>query len=525
MRFGRTFTAAVALSVGLAVVGATGLVAPATATPVGSTRPFASLSTFTSQTLKWTSCPGQPGVTCTWLRVPVDYSKPSGTTIKVRVALHKARVQKGKLGYLFTNPGGPGAAGTDVAYYATAYLPPAVSDHYDVVGIDPRGVGQSAPIRCLTNAQQDALNGFGTNPLNATPTTASDIATWDTAATAFGADCAAKNATMISHVGTLDAARDMDVLRAALHQSKITYYGWSYGTYLGAWYAQLFPTHTKRVVLDGAIDPSLDNATLALGQLAAFENALKRFLANCPKHKDCPTKLSGTATQNYATFQTLSAQLATTPDANTGTNQPLTQELLLTAVIGALYDDEFGWAQLRQALSDLMGPNHDGGLALLLAYQNDDHNFPGSGYTSNLAQAFNAISCYDYKAPPNVANASNEIAATWTAKYPVFGATFAWAQQFCAFWPVHTTRAAVPLHAKGSGPILVVGTKYDPATPYSMAVALSKQLQHGRLLTWIGDGHTAYYRGSSCIDASITKFLTKGTLPPIGRVCAAVTRP
>ena len=262
--------------------------------------------------------------------------------------------------------------------------------------------------------------------------------------------------------------------------------------------------------------------------MKAFELALHRFLNDCAKHSNCPTKLRGTADANFKQFLALSDGLAAKPLITSASkqafgNQALTQNLFMTGVLGMLYDDDFGWRLLRSALNDLMARNDP--IAMLdLAYYEDNKDPYTGAYGDNLVEAFNSIWCGDYQAPMSVSDLSNEILATWSHDFPAFGPSFAWEQQTCALWPFHTKIKPRPLHATGSKPILVVGAKYDPATPYSGAVALAKQLQHGRLLTWNGDGHTSYNRGSSCVDSAITNYLLKGTLPAAGKVCAAVKR-
>lgn len=496
---------------------------PVTARPAG-----VSLSGFYTQKIVWTKCPGYSGVRCTWVKVPIDYAHPSSGSIRLKVAVHPAGAKK-NLGYLFTNPGGPGASGVDVATGATGYLPAAITKNYSVVGIDPRGVGASSPIHCVSRADLDTFNGFGPKSLSGLPSTPSEIASFDAMVKAFGAGCKARNPKLLEHVGTLDAARDMDVVRIVLHIKKLTYYGWSYGTYLGAWYAQLFPKNVNRFVLDGPVDPSLDQMTGAHAQLMAFELELKRFLADCPKHSNCPSALRGTADANYTKFQAVSNALVTNPaitaaSRQTFGSQALTQNLFLTAVLGMLYDDSYGWSLLRGALTDFLSSKDPSSLLSLAYYEDNKDPFTGA-YGDNLVEAFNAISCYDYQAPIDVSNLSNEIVNTWSQQAPVFGASFAWEEQVCAFWPAHSKVLPRPLRAPGSKTILVVGAKYDPATPYGGAVSLAKQLQHARLLSWNGDGHTSYNRGSACVDSAVTAYLLKGTLPPVGKMCPAVKRP
>jgi pimeloyl-ACP methyl ester carboxylesterase len=493
-----------------------------------------SLTKFYKQKHVWTKCPGDPAIKCTWVTVPLDYSHPQSSTIRLRVAMRPASIKKGVLGDIFTNPGGPGASGLDVAYGAIDYLPTTITRHYNVVGIDPRGVGLSSPIHCLSLAQLDTFNGFGTlrspaGPLSGLPTTPAQVTAYDSMVKAFGKSCKAKNPKLYNQVGTLNAARDMDIVRIVLRQKKLTYYGWSYGTYLGAWYAELFPQNVARFVLDGPMDPALDETTGAYNQMKAFENELHRFLADCRHHSDCPTVLKGTGDAPLKAFLAASNKLIAHPAITSLSRkafgqQALTQNLFLTAVFGMLPDDASGWSLLRLALGDLIA-HKDPTAMLNLAYYEDNKDPTTKKYGDNLIEAYVSILCSDYQAPLSVSDPSNEILATWSHDFPAFGSSFAWEQQVCHYWPAHTPLKPRALHAKGSKPILVVGATYDPATPYSGAVALSKELQHARLLTWTADGHTSYNRGSKCVDSAITTYLMKGTLPPVGKVCAAVKRP
>jgi pimeloyl-ACP methyl ester carboxylesterase len=480
-----------------------------------------SLKRFYNQKIEWTACASFPTVKCTYVWVPLDYAKPAGTSIRLRVAMRPASDPRLKRGALFVNNGGPGGWGTSDAFHATQLYSTSVTDHYDVVGFDPRGIGGSSRLDCFTTPQFDKAFGFGPTGVNQTPTTAPDKLALNNAMAALGADCATKMPRLIKHVGTREGARDLDIMRALLRQKKLNYMAISYGTYLGAWYAQLFPKNVGRFVLDGAIDPSVSTQSLYVDQILAQESALHRFLADCPKHANCPKQLQGSAAANLAAFRALSGKLASSPSGVSGL-QPLTQSRFLWAVQSRLFRDEDGWSLLRVELGALWNKND------ARALDEVAYGWLGKSVTTGQVDAGLAagtgIWCYDWKAAPDLANPANMTIAKLAQTAPDFGAVDMWSQQMCVKWPVHTTAFAHTLRAVGSPAILVVGNRYDPATPYRWAVSLSKQLQHGRLLTWDGDGHTGYHRGSSCIDSAIDLYLFSGVMPKVGTVCAAVPR-
>jgi pimeloyl-ACP methyl ester carboxylesterase len=368
----------------------------------------------------------------------------------------------------------------------------------------------------------DTAFGFGANGVNQTPTTPEDMTALNSAFTALGASCAANAPNLIKHLSTIEVARDMDIMRALLHQKTLTYMGASYGTYLGAWYAQLFPKRVGRFVLDGAIDPAVPAQQGWVDFAGGMELALHRFLADCPKHPvDCPSQLNGTASQNYATFENLVATITQTPVVVPGL-EPLTRVRLMLGIASWLYDDAVGWERLRQALTSLWTSN-DGRLFDENAYWWYGKDSATNSYDPSALQQ-DAILCLDRPSLPALADPNNQALAEAATVAPDFGDVFLWHEQICGNWPVQGSRPSSPLHAIGSPTIVVVGNKYDPATPYKHAVSLARQLQHARLLTWIGDGHTAYNRGSVCIDYAIDTFLVKGILPKVGKVCPAVPR-
>jgi pimeloyl-ACP methyl ester carboxylesterase len=319
-------------------------------------------------------------------------------------------------------------------------------------------------------------------------------------------------------VSTVETARDMDIVRAALGDAKLNYVGASYGTFLGATYAGLFPGRSGRLVLDGAMDPSLPASRLNLDQTMGFETAFQSFAKDCAQQPDCPlgTKTTTTAQAGRnlrSFFAKLDAHPIPTGDAD---RRSLGEALATTGVIAAMYD-ESSWAQLREALGSAMKEKDGAGLLVLA----DSYYARGAdGRYSNLMSANAAVNCLDlppaYDSPEEVEKA----VPTFEKASPVFGEGLAWASLNCAYWPVGPTGEPHRIEAEGAAPIVVVGTTRDPATPYRWARALATQLSSARLLTYEGDGHTAYGRGSTCIDSAIDAYLLRGTPPVDGKRCS-----
>lgn len=484
--------------------------APTTPALVPAASAAAGLAPYYGQKLAWHGC-GAAGFDCATMRVPLDYAHPvAADDLKLVVARKKATGGAGagkKLGSLLVNPGGPGGSAIDYLQYAALGYPTAVTSRYDMVAVDPRGVARSAPVECLTDRQMDAYTAVDT-----TPDTPAEINALAAADRSFDASCDRRSAKLLGHVSTVDSARDMDVLRALLGDPKLAYVGKSYGTFLGATYAGLFPQRVGRLVLDGAMDPSVDALESSRAQAGGFEVAFNAFAADCVKRAGCPlgtTSVADAGTQLDAFFTSLDAH----PD-KTGTSRPLTEALGTTGVIAAMYD-QGSWPSLRAALTS--AKKGDGGPLLKLSdsyYERDD-----SGKYSNLMYANAAVNCLDLppalKSPADVEKAL----PSFRKASPHFGTDLAWSSLVCAYWPQPATGHAARITAKGAAPILVVGTTRDPATPYAWAVSLASQLSSGHLLTYVGDGHTAYARGSSCIDSAVNAYLVAGTVPATGKRC------
>lgn len=497
--------AAAALTMVVAL-GACGTSGPkSVATTVGPMPPVpAGLAAFYHQKLTWRKCNGD---LCTWLRVPVDYSHPDGAQIKLGVLKVPASDPSHRVGALIVNPGGPGASGMDFASAgAQGYFGQALTEHYDIVGFDPRGVGVSDPINCGNTAQTDAMVSSIPAPIT--------TAEWEqsnAAARVYMQRCVALSGALARHVSTMEAARDMDIIRAALGQPKLDYFGASYGTYLGATYAELFPKNVGRMVLDGAVDPALSTVQMNLQQAASLQVALDSYLANCVAQADCPLGTSVAAAEAKVGHLLQELQAHPLP---TGTSRALNAGYAMRGVWAPLYVRD-NWPQLTAALRQVI-QQHTGGKLLALADSYDDRD--AQGYTDNALAAQTVINCLDNddylpwkqakKLTPEFVKAS-----------PVFGRAFVALVPGCSFYPVHTHRMPAAIHAVGAAPIVVIGTTRDPVTPLSWARALAQQLASGVLVTRNGDGHTAYSEGNSCIDRAVESYLVSGTVPRNGLAC------
>ncbi|WP_405778348.1 alpha/beta hydrolase [Streptomyces sp. NBC_00859] len=470
--------------------------------------PTADLGTYYGQKLKWRSC-GASGFECSTMKAPLDYAKPKDGDIKLAVSRKKATGPGKRIGSLLVNPGGPGGSAIEYLQgYAGIGYPAAVRARYDMVAVDPRGVARSEPVECLTGKQMDAYT-----EVDQTPDNPGETKKLTTSLKDFAKGCEKRSAKILPHVSTVDAARDMDILRGILGDKKLNYVGASYGTFLGATYAGLFPARVGRLVLDGAMDPSLTSLEMNRDQTAGFETAFKSFAADCIKHKNCPLGTKSTADASHR-LEAFFSRLDAKPDS-TGQARKLSESLATTGVISAMYD-EASWPQLRTALTHAMAGNGADLLALSDSYYERD----SKGKYANLMFANAAVNCLDLPPAFTGPAAVTKAVPSFEKASPVFGKGFAYAALNCSYWPIHATGSAHRITAKGAAPIVVVGTTRDPATPYKWAKSLAAQLSSGTLLTYDGDGHTAYGRGSDCIDTAINKYLLDGTPPKNGKKCS-----
>jgi len=456
----------------------------------------AGLERFYLQRPDWERC--GKNQQCATITVPLDYTKPAGQTIELRARKVPARDRSGKVGTLFINPGGPGASGEQFAASAGFVLGSSLLRKFDVIGWDPRGVGGSTPVRCLDTAQLDKFIATDGSPDND-----AEIADLNNEAKLLADGCKQRSGELLPHVSTKDAVRDMDVLRGIVGDPQLYYLGFSYGTYLGATYAELFPKNVGRLVLDGAIDPSKTSEQNNIAQAKGFDTALDAFAEDCAA-RSC--KLGGTKAEVLAKVDQLLKDSDATPLPGDGKRE-VTQALVMLGVIFPLYYKQF-WPRLEDAVLDGLAGN--GARLLALADQYTDRG--PTGYTDNLTEAIYAVNCLDRPDITSVAQAKTEV-AQYEAASPRFGTSLLWSSLPCANWPVKAEDKPHTIKAAGAKPILVVGTTRDPATPYEWAVGLAHQLESGVLITRDGDGHTGYKKGNACVDGAVETYLLQGTAP------------
>jgi pimeloyl-ACP methyl ester carboxylesterase len=480
--------------------------APTPTPQPGSTEPPApDLTPFYSQTLSWESCRGD--FECATLTVPIDYADPGGETIDLALLKDPADDPGQRIGSLVVNPGGPGAPGTSYAENSSLAFRDPLRNDFDIVGFDPRGTGASDPVDCISDPDLDAF--LAADP---DPDTAQEGEDYQASIETFFQGCVANSDSLIGHVTTIETARDMDVLRAALGEAQLLYFGASYGTKLGATYADLFPDKVGRMVLDGAVDLSIDSRQLSLEQAGGFETALRSYVQDCVDEGDC--FLGDTLDDGLQTIQDLIASIDEKPLPASGSDRQLQVGNAFYGLVAPLYNRDY-WTYLDQALQ--MALDGDGALLLALSDLYESRNDDG-GYDDNSAEAIYAINCLDDPYSITADQVPAQLADFEKAS-PTFGDVFAWGLVGCHGVQVTSTEKPRTVKAAGAAPIVVVGTTRDPATPYQWAVHLAAQLDSGVLVSRDGDGHTGYNSGNDCVDEAIEGYLVDGTVPDDGLEC------
>lgn len=463
--------------------------------------PSEGLQSFYSQKLDWEKCNG--AFECATLEVPLDYSDPTGRTIDVAVI--KDPANKEKIGSLAINPGGPGGSGIDYALYNNQSFGSEVRDSYDIVGFDPRGVGQSTPVDCLDDDALDAYIAVDPDPDNL----AEEKAYVDTGVE-MANGCAAQSRGISAHVSTVEAARDMDVLRAALGEDQLDYFGASYGTQLGSTYAELYPDRVGRFVLDGAIAPGLSVIDSNLAQAKGFEVALRSYVEDCVDEGSC--FLGDSVDEGVERVQKLLADIDAEPLP--AGDRELTAGNALYGLITPLYVESY-WPYLTEALKAAMKGDGSQLMSLSDSYAGRG---PEGDYINNTMEANWAINCLDDSSGLTPAEVRKELPAFEKAA-PTFGAALAWMLTGCAAEKFEATEPEPEIDAEGSNPIVVIGTTRDPATPYEWAEDLAEALDSGVLVSRDGDGHTGYMQGNGCVDDAIDDYLVDGKVPEDGLEC------
>lgn len=449
--------------------------------------------------IDWRNCGGS--FQCATLEVPVDYTKPEGAKLSLALVRLPARDQSKRIGSLLANPGGPGASAIDFVRAWSGILSRDIRDRFDIVTFDPRGVAASSPIVC-----HDSLQSLVA--LDPSPDTSAE---WEAArrvSKAFADECKARHASTLPYVGTKNVARDMESLRVALGEEKLTYVGYSYGTVIGAVYADMYPQRVRAFVLDGAVDLSLGFEETIATQAVGFERALAAYVADCDARK-CAASADGNTAK---AIDDLLAKVENQPLAAPSADRVAGPGETLLGIIEPLYS-RFSWNSLTRALSDAR--KGDGSALVNLADQYLQREPDGS--YPNLIEANSAVNYVDEDCPKDP-EAYVSMAERLAKRAPHFGASAASSGLACAYWPAKPDPLTVP-KAAGAPPIIVIGTTNDPATPYEWSVAMSEQLETGVLLTHRGEGHTIYAQGDSCIDKAVNAYLLDLTAPAAGTSC------
>lgn len=465
----------------------------------------AELEPFYSQVLEWERC-GE--FQCTTATAPLDWSHPSAGETELALVRQTARGGD-RIGSLLVNPGGPGSSGYDfIAESIDFAVGEPLQERYDVVGFDPRGVGRSTPVTCFDAAGMDDFL-FGIPEAER----GSDawIAEVGAAAQEFGAACAEGTGELLANVDTVSAARDLDLLRAVLGDDELHYLGYSYGTFLGATYAELYPERAGRLVLDGAMDPTASIHEVNLAQSVGFEQALRAYLTDCLSGSECP--FSGSVDDAEDEVVRLLASVERSPIRGSD-GRYLGADSLVTAIIYPLYSADL-WTFLSDMFESVMLGSAD--TALLYADMYHDRNADGT-YSHNSAVAFRAVNCLDYTVDADI-ESMRASAAELAEAAPIIGPYFGYGAIGCSAWPIASEAERSAIVAEGAAPILVIGTTGDPATPYEWAVALADQLDSGVLVSYEGEGHTAYNKSNACVDTAVEAFLLEGTVPEADPKC------
>jgi pimeloyl-ACP methyl ester carboxylesterase len=469
-----------------------------TPNPVAKSSPTPSPSALT-----WSDCQG--GFQCTTVQAPLDYAHPNAGTIGIAISRKRATDTANRIGSVLINPGGPGVSGTDWLRGEAGSMK-NLNARFDLIGFDPRGVGQSDPVRCLDGPQEDVFQAL--DPVLDDP---QEKQAGIQADQNFVAGCMQRSSQILPFVDTVSAAKDMDVIRAALGDQKLTYLGFSYGTFLGENYAHLFPSHVRALALDGVIDPALSADDLLYAQLVGFEQNLQAFLADCRARKTAATPCAYAQSGDPGTkLVALMHRLDDSP-LQVG-NRQLTRGLAVTGVLFTLYDQSF-WPYLDKALT--LADRNSGALLVLLADNYTGRNADGT--YSNETDSNAAVNCVDRSVPSDLAH-YDALGTKYASASPLFGPAFQYSNLLCAYWPVKATGTPGPITAPGAPPILVVGGTDDPATPYAWAQAVNQQLSGSVLLTRHGNGHTSY-NASACAQQLIDAYLIDLSLPAVGTVC------
>jgi pimeloyl-ACP methyl ester carboxylesterase len=476
--------------------------------------------------IAWSPCYGT--FQCGTAQAPLDYSDPAGPAISLALIKLPANDAAHRIGSLFLNPGGPGGSGVDFVHFAGPFLyTPEVRARFDLVGFDPRGIARSTALRCFGNDKQW---GPYFTPF-AFPLTPEEEQAWIAADLYLDSSCAQRGGRIIDHMATADVARDLDLLRQSVGDAGLTYAGFSYGTYLGVTYANLFPAKVRALIVDGVLDPVAwatgtgnEGSTIPfstrLRSDAGAQATLNEFLRLC----DAGGSRCAFAPNSAARFAALLAKAKAHPTPVTlpdGSVVTLDYSIAIAVTLGALYDS-LGWEDFAQTLAFVEKQVDPAVLGARLQPLLEPPAYiarRGFPHYRNFVEGFPAVACSDSDNPHSYSAWSTAGAAA-DAAFGYFGRIWTWASSICAAWPgADADRFTGPFTRRTANPVLVIGNRFDPATRYEGAVKVASLLPASRLLTVQGWGHTSLFL-SQCADAIAAKYLLQVAVPPVGTVCS-----
>ncbi len=454
--------------------------------------PGTGLRRYEQQQIAWRPC-GQT-FECTRVLVPLDYAAPDQTAITLTLA-RKPSTSARRLGSLFINPGGPGGSGVN---YVGSFDSTGLGD-YDILGWDPRGVGASTPVSCSGAANLDRSYAMDNSPDDD-----AELQARIEDQRAFGRSCLERSGVLLRHISTVETVRDLDLLRGLVGDDRLSYFGSSYGTRIGALYAELFPGRVGRMVLDGAVNI---NREVSLTQVEGFERALNHFAEWCAERR---CRMGTQRDDVLFVIKSFLDRLDSSPLPVPG-GRPLTQQLGVEAVFFSMYSQS-SWGPLADALTAAIFSG-DGRALLQLADLSNRRSADGT--YGQLSYAFPAIRCLDSQ-EVSVRGAQKQLAEA-ARDAPVLG-SLGGPDLVCPLWPVAPAPPPPKVVARGAPPIVVIGTTGDPATPFEYASSMADELASGLLVRFDGEGHLAYGQ-SACVGQIVVDYLARGQAPPDGTRC------
>ena len=468
-----------------------------------SISPLNTSTDFIVNPIEWKPCDVSTNteVECGNIEVPFDYADPDQGSFVLFVKKHNAANPAKRIGSMMVNPGGPGFGGSSLADDAEYYFSQDLIDHFDIIAWDPRGTGESTPaVDCVDTFDEY----FG---LDSPPETPDEKQALIDASQAFNDKCAENSGTILPYISTQASAQDINSLRLALGEEKISYFGFSYGSELGTTWATMFPETVRAIVVDGAVDPTATSIQEGMNQAKGFEGQLSTFLKQCSERTTCEFHNGGKAEE---AFDKLVLDIDAEPLEVSKERTPVTQGVLFTAVAQAMYSDYY-WPQLSEALSAAQKGDGSG----ILQLYDDYYQRKGDGTYGNELEAFLAISCLDDPGASSVKDVDSHIEDFITAA-PRLGGNFAYGYS-CALWPVKQA-AKVTITGKGAGPIVVVGTTGDAATPLDSTRKMAQSLEKGILIVVDANQHTGY-GANNCVVKAVDDYLIELTIPTNETTC------